>query len=231
MMRRVKEEHSRQKALNATLQAELDAIRPSSETSSRTRVVNGRITPMSDESHESTLRVQLADAHRQIQRTSAENTDLHKKINALQTEAEQVRVHLSAARHEADERLHQVEDLEAEVDRLETSLRLSRHGKSESLAEQLNNDNAALKRENEVLQQRIGLLLDVDHQPGIPRTGDRPSSSRPISHTGSENFDALSHELGDWLATSSSVHRPLSEYESDAHPQQSLSQLQRTRSP
>lgn len=232
-MRRVKEEHTRQKALNASLQAELDAIRPSSETSSRTRVVNGRITPLSDEGHENTLRGQLADAHRQIQRAAAENADLHRKISALQTEAEQLRDGLSAARRDADERHHQVEDLETEVDRLETSLQLSRQGKGESLAEQLNNENVALKRENDLLQQRIGLLLGLD-QPGIARAGERPSSGRPISHSSSENamaFDALSHELDDWLATSSSAHRPLSGYESDAHPQHSLPQLQRTRSP
>ena len=42
-MRRVKDEHTRQKQLNSALQGELDALRNGSETSSRTRVVNGRL--------------------------------------------------------------------------------------------------------------------------------------------------------------------------------------------
>ena len=98
MMRRVKDEHTRQKQLNNTLQSELDALRSGSETSSRTRVVNGRITPLSDDSDENSLRVQLTEATRQLQRATVETTDLHNKVAALKTE---VRDFLAATRRES----------------------------------------------------------------------------------------------------------------------------------
>jgi len=57
MMRRVKDEHTRQ---SSTLQSELDALQGGSETSSQTRVMNGRITLMSDDSHKNSTFAQLA---------------------------------------------------------------------------------------------------------------------------------------------------------------------------
>jgi DNA repair exonuclease SbcCD ATPase subunit len=217
MMRRVKDEHTRQKQLSSSLQSELDALRNGSETSSRTRVVNGRITPLSDDSHENSMRTQLTEASRQLQRATAENTELHKKVAALQTEVEQLRESLAAARNESDLRVQQIEDLETEMDRLDAALQAARHQSQASFAEQLYQENAELKRENDLLQQRIGLLLDVD-QPG--RNPNR-LSGRPDSHSSSikdHAFDALSSELDDWLATSSSSRRPLSEYEPEVPP-------------
>ena len=223
MMRRVKEEHTRQKTINATLQSELEASRPGSEMSSRTRLVNGRLTPMSDDGHSDALRVQLADAHRQAQRGAAEKDELQKRMTSLQTDVDRLRESLIHSKRDADMRLQQIEDLETEIERLEASLHVARQGKGESLTEELTNENGILKRENELLQQRIGLLLDVDH----PGGGARPISGRPASHSSSENavaFDALSTELDDWLATSSS--RPMSDYDSEPH--RILAQPQRT---
>ena len=71
-----------------------------------------------------------------------------------------------------------------------------------------------------LLQQRIGLLLDVD-QPG--RSPNR-LSGRPDSCSSSikaHAFDALSSELDDWLATSSTSRPQLNEYEPEI-PQRSL---------
>ncbi len=231
MCRKLREEQTRQKALNETLQAELDTLRPSSEASSRTRVVNGRITPLSDEGHENSLKSQLAEAHRRIQRATAENTELHKNLARLQSDMEHLRESAATASRDADLRAQQIEDLESEIDRLQAALDVAQQGRSETLAEQLHNANAALKRENELLQQRIGLLLDVD-QPGISRGGEIQLSGGPGSHSTPENvdaFDALSNELDDWLASSSNSRR-LSHYEPTSH-QHSLSQLQRNKSP
>jgi len=113
---------------------------------------------------------------------------------------------------ESDLRIQQIEDLETEMDRLDAALQAARHQSQVSFAEQLYQENAELKRENDLLQQRIGLLLDVD-QPG--RNPNR-LSGRPDSRSSSikdHAFDALSSELDDWLATSSTSRRPLSEYE------------------
>lgn len=220
MMRRVKEEHTRQKALSASLQGELDSFRSNSEASSRTRVVNGRNTPLSDDSHDNTLRVQLGEATRQLQRATAENTELHKAVAALQAEVEQIRDQLNAARRESDLRIQQIEELEGEMDRLEAALQAARHQSQASFAEQLHSENDDLRRQNGLLQQRIDLLLDVD-QPG--RNPNR-LSGRPDSRSSSikdHAIDALSSELDDWLATSSSSRRPLSEYEPEI-PQRSL---------
>lgn len=214
MMRRVKDEHTRQKQLNSSLQSELDALRNGSETSSRTRVVNGRITPLSDDSHENSLRAQLTETLRQLQRATAENTELHKKVAPLQMEVEQLRESLAAARKESELRVQQIEELETEMDRLDAALQAARHQSQASFAEQMFQENAELKRENDLLQQRIGILLDVD-QPG--RNPNR-LSGRPDSRSSSikdHAFDALSSELDDWLATSSSSRRPLSEYEQE----------------
>jgi len=231
MCRKLREEQTRQKALNESLQAELDSLRPASEASSRTRVVNGRITPLSDEGHENSLKNQLAEAHRRVQRVTVENADLQKNVARLQSDIDQLRESASTARRDADLKAQQIEDLESEVDRLQAALDVAQQGRSETLEEQLHNANAALKRENELLQQRIGLLLDVD-QPGISRGGEIQLSGGAGSHSTPDNvdaFDAFSNELDDWLASSSNSRR-LSHYEPTSH-QHSFSQLQRNKSP
>ena len=149
----------------------------------------------------------------------------------MQSDMEHLRESAATANRDAVLRAQQIEDLESEVDRLQAALDVVQQGRSETVAEQLHNANAALKRENELLQQRIGLLLDVD-QPGISRGGEIQESGGPESHSTPENvdaFDALSSELDDWLASSSNSRR-LSHYEPTSHPH-SLSQLQRNKSP
>ena len=128
----------------------------------------------------------------------------------MQTELEQLRESLAAARKESDLRVQQIEDLETEMDR-----RFRPHGVNTSVFRRaVVSRNSKLKRENDLLQQRIGLLLDVD------RPGRNPNrlSSRPDSRSSSikdHALDALSSELGDWLATSSTSRCPLSGFESE----------------
>lgn len=219
MLRRIKEEHTKQKTLNQTLQAELDGSRSGSELGSRTRLVNGRMTPLSDDGHHDALRSQLVEAQRNAQRATAETQELHRQVRALKSDLDQFREKLALSQRDSESQMQHIEELEGELERLHSALTIARSGKGESLVEQLTNENIALKRDNDLLQQRIGLLLDVD-QPGNIRSGDRPMSGRPGSHSSSENaiaYDTLSNELDDWLANSSTSHRPLSEYDSEPH--------------
>lgn len=198
LLRRMKEEVSKQKDLIAYLQAELDLARggTSSEAGPRTRGINGRDTPLSEDMHDGN-RVQLADAQRQNHRLTSENKDLRRRIEALEKELENLRTNLVASQRVADERLNQVEDLEQEIGRLE----------------RLAAENSALKRENEQLSERIGLLLDTDQ---TPFGRDRPISEiseRRLSGSSNENdlaFERLSNGFDDWqrrLASSINDHR------------------------
>lgn len=207
-MRRVKEENQKQKAINTALTSELDGIRSGSEASSRTRVVNGRITPLSDDSHDSTLRQQVQDLTRQMSRATIENGELRQKVAGLEKEVESLRGALSAARRDADLHLQQIEDLETEMDRLESALQTAQQ---QAESDQLQHDNTALRRENDLLQQRVALLLD-----DAPSRNPNRLSARPDSRASSfkdHDIDAQLSELDDWLATSSTGRRPLSEYE------------------
>ncbi|KAF7981180.1 hypothetical protein HWV62_34967 [Athelia sp. TMB] len=211
MMRRMKDELTKQKQANASIQSELDTVRPSS----RTRGLNGRNTP-SDEGQD-ILRGQLQDAQRQAQRLNNENRDLRLRLDSVEKDLESLRENLIASQRESDDRLGRVEELEHDIERLEGALVVARGGHNETLLETLNNENSNLKRENEQLSHKIGLLLEVD-QPafgqGRPISG---VSHRRASTSSSENalaFEHLSSELDDWqrqLASSMSNRRPLSE--------------------
>lgn len=227
MMRRMKDELTKQKNMNTTLQSEFDAIRSGrSPIDPRLRGVNGRSTP-SDEGNDQ-LRAQLAEAQRQLQRLHNENKDLRARLESMERELEVLRENLVSSRRESDDRLVQIEELQHDVDRLQSSLVIARGGNQETLLEKLSNENVTLRRDNEQLTHKIGLLLEVD-QPtfgqGRPMSG---VSIRRASTSSSENalaFEHLSSELDDWqrqLASSMSTRRPLSGF--DAEPE-------RTRSP
>ncbi|KIL71754.1 hypothetical protein M378DRAFT_64627 [Amanita muscaria Koide BX008] len=203
MIRKIKDELSKQKSLNAQLQSELDAAR--GKTS---RGINGRSTP-SEEGP------QLLDAQRQVKQLHEENQDLRLRLETVQKELDLLRDALVQARKEADNRSNQVEDLRQEISQLQT-----RAGQDDTL-EKLSSENATLKRENDQLSHKIGLLLDVDHSSFRQRPLS-DASARPPSISSSENalaFESLSHELEDWqrqLASSLSNRRPLSEFEPDS---------------
>ncbi len=198
-MKRMKEELSKQKALNQTLQSEMDGARVDSP--SRLRNVNGRSTPLAEDGGD-VYRVQFADAQRQNHRLTSENKDLRRRVDSMEQDLNNLRTNLTASQRVADERLIHVEELEQEIERLE----------------RMESENSTLKRENEQLAKKISLLLD-DEQAGFGR--DRPMSEiseRPVSQSSSvENdmaYENLSHELDDWqrqYASSLSTRRTLGE--------------------
>lgn len=208
MMRRMKDELTKQKATNTTLQGELDAARgrSSTEPGSRTRV-NGRSTP-SDDGHE--LRSQLLEAQQHTQRLMAENKELHQRIESLEKDLATMRESFAASQRESDDRYTRVEELEHDVERLSATLAIYRKGSDETTVEQLTEENTKLKKENEQLSHKIHLLLEVD----------QPPFNRPSSMSSSENYEHLANELDDWqrqLSSSMSTHRPMSGLELPSH--------------
>ncbi|TFK56590.1 hypothetical protein OE88DRAFT_37246 [Heliocybe sulcata] len=220
MMRKMKDELTKQKNQNSNLQAELDAAR-GSEAGSRLRGMNGRSTPSSSDDGHEAMRGQLVDAQRQMQRLTSENKDLRSRLDSLDQELERLRDNLVASQRESDDRLARIEELEQEIERLQGSLVVARGGNDETLLEQLSRENTDLKRENEQLSHKIGLLLEVDQPPFGQNRPLSGVSARRASSSSSEAalaFEHLSNELDDWqrqLASSMSNRRPLSDFDSE----------------
>ncbi|KAF8578415.1 hypothetical protein K439DRAFT_1362232 [Ramaria rubella] len=200
MLRKMKEELFKAKNVNQDLQTEITTLQGGTPPGPRVRSANGRNTPGSDELGE-ILRGQLGDSQRQNQRLTQDNANLHRKLEATLDEVERVRDLLMEVQREADDRLINIQDLESEVERLRASLAAARGGHHESFLEQLSSENASLKRENEQLSHKIGLLLEVD-QTDFGR--NRPISGvseRPQSRSSEDNvleLDSLSQELEMW---------------------------------
>ena len=219
MMRKMRDELTKQKNSNTALQSALDG-RAKSPENFRSRSVNG----YGSEEGSDVLRAQVADAQRQAQRYHNDNKDLRVRLDSLEKELELLRDNLVASQRESDDRLARGEELEHEIERLQTSLVIARGGQGETFLEKISNENTNLKRENEQLSHKIGLLLEVD-QPnfghGRPISG---ISARRASTSSSENaltYEHLSSELDDWqrqLANSMSNRRPLSDLDSGPIP-------------
>ncbi|KAJ7596845.1 hypothetical protein C8J56DRAFT_918475 [Mycena floridula] len=208
MMRRMRDELTKQKASNTTLQSDLDALRAAKSS----RGANGRTTPEGTD----IMRAQLGDSQRQVQRLQNENRELRDRLDTMENDLDELRENLALSKRDSDDRLNQVEQLQHDIERLQASLAVARGGSEETLVERLSDENSTLRRENEQLSHKIGLLLEVD-QPAFGR--GRPMSGVSgvrDSRSSSVAFEHLSNELDDWqrqLASSMSNRRPLSEFE------------------
>lgn len=224
MMRRMRDELTKQKNTNTTLQADLDAGRVGA------RRINGTSTPSPDNGE---IRGQLIDAQRQTQRLSTENSELRSRLDSMDSELQDVRERLFASERISDDRMTQVEELQHNIERLKGSLRIAKGGSDEeSQSEKLSNENSLLRRENEDLSRKIDLLIsDEQINRSYSRRPMSGVSGRPLSASSSENalaFENLTTELDDWerqLAGSMNNRRPMSEFDSEP------SLADRTRSP
>ncbi|KAF9244530.1 hypothetical protein BU15DRAFT_85909 [Melanogaster broomeanus] len=156
MMRRMKEELTKQKTTNSTLQAELDAARGRSSTEPGSRA----------------------------RRLASENKDLRQRIESLEKDLASMRENLIISQRESDDRYSRVEELEHDVERLNATLTIYRKGSDETAVEQLTQQNTNLKRENEQLSHKIHLLLEAE-TPSFDRPSSM-SSSENFEHLSNE---------------------------------------------
>lgn len=187
MLRRMKEELTKQKDLNASLRSELDSSRGANSTQTTSR----SIPPKGDDED---LGNRLIESQRQNQRLTMDNQDLHRRLDSLHVEVEELKDDLASARRSSDAQTQQVEDLQAEIDRLDSALREALRSDGGDSLIQILAENAALQAENRILTEKINLLLETDCRASVTS-----SVRASLSSFGNGSVvESLDNGLGDW---------------------------------
>ncbi len=115
MLYRMKEELTKQKSINSALQTDLDTLRGATgaREGSRALDAHGTITRLSDDHG-------AGEAHRHKLRMEIENPDLHRRLEDLHANAEELRDSLEASQRTASARLQHAGDLQVRLTALLT---------------------------------------------------------------------------------------------------------------
>ncbi|KAJ9476446.1 Kelch repeat-containing protein 1 [Pseudozyma hubeiensis] len=174
MLRRMKDELTKYKTENASLQNEVATLR-SHGGAARSSTDDGARSEEAARDIEA-LRSHLADVTQQSEEIAAENRELERRVAQLVAEQQQHRGSLDKTRDASDSghSSRKVSELEAEVARLQANLAESRNQLSQGHEASASGDSAALsrsltaahtsneqlKRDNATLQQRLHELDD-----------------------------------------------------------------------
>jgi predicted RNase H-like nuclease (RuvC/YqgF family) len=159
------DELNKQKSMNATLQAELDAVQGTNgaEAGSRTRAAtSGRATPTAD-----------PEGSRQQQRVLAHNTELQQQLEGAREELDALRDVCTGREREVEIMRKRATDTEARLSEAKKELERLQNTLSDGRTlDDLEQENAELRQENETLNHQVMLLLaDDDVSSPRPKSG------------------------------------------------------------
>lgn len=187
---RTKEDLDRQKERNTLLQGqrELNQGPNGIDAGSRTRVAtSGRATPTTD----------FVESSRPFQKLSNQHTELQRRFERLEEEMSALREISAGREREVDVTRKRALAAEEESDKLREEIDKLQNDESPEGRpwEEVLQENADLKQENDVLTSKVGLLLEMNE----------PGSARPRSSYFGNNGSSSSPKVNSHLRTHSST--------------------------
>lgn len=140
------------------------------------------------------------ESSRQYQKLTQQHSDLQKRFEALQEEMSALRDVNAGREREVDIMRRRLTDSDGQIRELRTELERINSGNWDELEQ----ENAELRAENENLTHRIGILLDVDdqHSQEDDDRSMRDSQQHRRSQSGGDStLDNLSQEMHRWERT------------------------------